>query len=82
MQDSKPLAFYSQKLNTGQKQYTTGKQELLSIVETLKNSKIFYWDRKLLHTRFIRISRMAISRTIASQDGNCYSKSMDQRMYM
>ena len=34
--DNKLLAFYSRKLNGAQKRYTTGKQELLSIVETLK----------------------------------------------
>ena len=35
-QDNKPLAFYSRKLNAAQRQYTTGEQELLSIVEMLK----------------------------------------------
>ena len=35
MQDNKPLAFYSRKLNKSQRNYTTGKQELLSIIETL-----------------------------------------------
>ena len=39
MQDGKPLAFYSCKLNTAQRNYTTGKQELLSIVEMLKDFK-------------------------------------------
>ena len=43
MQDDYPLAFYSRKLNSAQKGYATGKQELLSIVETLKNLKIYYW---------------------------------------
>ena len=39
MQDDRPLAFYSRKLNSAQKRYITGKQELLSIVETLKEFK-------------------------------------------
>jgi hypothetical protein len=36
MQEGKPLAFYSIKLNLEQTCYTTGEQELLSIVENLK----------------------------------------------
>jgi hypothetical protein len=36
MQNDKLIAFYSRKLNSAQKKYTTGEQELLSIVETLK----------------------------------------------
>ena len=35
-QDDKPIAFYSRKLNDAQTRYTTTEQELLSIVETLK----------------------------------------------
>ena len=36
MQEDKPIAFYSRKMNKAQRNYTTGEQELLSIVETLK----------------------------------------------
>jgi hypothetical protein len=36
MQEGKPLAFFSRKLSSAQTRYTTGEQEVLSIVETLK----------------------------------------------
>lgn len=39
MQEGKPLAFYSRKLNAAQKRYTTGEQELLSVVETQRISE-------------------------------------------
>ncbi len=50
MQNDKPLAFYSRKLNTAQKNYSTGEQELLSIVETLKEFKdILYGHSIIFH---------------------------------
>jgi hypothetical protein len=41
MQDKKPIAFYSQKLNTTQNLYTTtgSNRELLSAIETCKECK-------------------------------------------
>ena len=51
MQENKPLAFYSRKFNKAQKRYTTGEQELLSIVETLKEFKNILFGQKLIvHT--------------------------------
>ena len=51
LQDDRPLAFYSRKLNSAQKRYTTCKQELLSIVETLKEFKHILLGQKLIvHT--------------------------------
>ena len=51
MQDDRPLAFYSRKLNSAQKRYTTGDQELLSTVETLKEFKnILLGQQLIVHT--------------------------------
>jgi hypothetical protein len=51
MQDDHPLAFYNRKLNSTQKWYTNGKQELVSIVETLKEFKNILLAQKLkVHT--------------------------------
>jgi len=51
MQNDSPVAFYSRKRNSAQKRYTTGEQELLSIVETLKEFKNILLVQKLIvHT--------------------------------
>ena len=38
-QSNKPIVFYSRKMNDAQKRYPTNEQELLSIIETLKDFK-------------------------------------------
>jgi hypothetical protein len=48
IQEGKPLAFYSRKLNNAQKNYTTGEQELLSIVETLKEFRNILLGQKII----------------------------------
>ena len=51
MQDNKPLAFYSRKMDKAQQRYTTGEQELLSIVETLKEFRnILFGQKIIVHT--------------------------------
>ena len=46
--ENKPIAFYSCKFNKAQKCYTTGEQEVLSIVETLKEFKNILFGPKLI----------------------------------
>ena len=56
MQDDKPLAFYSRKLNKHQRNYTVGEQELLSIVETLKEfHNILFGQKIIVHTDHLNI---------------------------
>ena len=67
MQDNKPLAFYSRKLNKHQKRYTTGEQELLSIVETLKEfHNILLGQQLVVHTDHLNIlySKMPSPRVV------------------
>jgi hypothetical protein len=67
MQNDRPLAFYSRKLNSAQKRYTTGEQELLSIVETLKKFKYILLGQKLIvHTdhKNILYQKMSTDRII------------------
>ncbi|GAX22752.1 putative transposase [Fistulifera solaris] len=55
-QDDKPLAFYSRKMNKAQQRYTTGEQELLSIVETLKEFRsLLLGQRLIVHTDHMNI---------------------------
>jgi hypothetical protein len=56
IQEGKPLAFYSRKLNSAKTRYTTGEQELLSIVETLKEFRdIVLGQQVILHTDHLNI---------------------------
>jgi hypothetical protein len=48
MQEGKPLAFYSRKLNSAQTCYTTGEQELLSIVETMKEFRYILLGQQVI----------------------------------
>jgi hypothetical protein len=56
MQEGKPLAFYIRKLNSAQTRYTTGEQELLSIVETLKEFRdILLGQQVIVHIDHLNI---------------------------
>jgi hypothetical protein len=56
MQEGKPLAFYSRNLNSAQTRYTTGEQELLSIVETIKEFRdILLGQQVIVHTDHLTI---------------------------
>jgi hypothetical protein len=56
MQEGKLLAFYSRKLNSAQTRYTTGEQELIRIVETLKEFRdILLGEQVIVHTDHLNI---------------------------
>jgi hypothetical protein len=51
-QEEKPIAFFSRKLNSAQKRYTTGEQELFSIVEPLKEFRNIVLGYKIIGHRY------------------------------
>jgi hypothetical protein len=56
MQEVKLLAFYCRKLNSAQTRYTTGEQELLNIVETIKEFRDILLRQKVTaHTHHLNI---------------------------
>jgi hypothetical protein len=56
MQEGKHLAFYSRTLSSAQTRYTTGEQEPLSIVETLKEFiNILLGQKVIVHTDHLNI---------------------------
>ena len=56
MQAEKSLAFYTRRLNSAQAKYTTGEQELLSIVETLKTiENILLGQQLVVHTDHLNL---------------------------
>ena len=46
-QGGKPIAFYSRKLNSAQKNYTVGEREMLGVVETLKEYRTILLGRDI-----------------------------------
>ena len=46
-QDNRPIAFFSRKLNEAQTKYSLTEQELLSIIETLKEFRGMLWGQKI-----------------------------------
>ena len=76
-QKGKPIAFYTRKLNSSQKNYTTTERELLAIVETLKEFRnillghrvIVYTDHQNLTYKVFNTERVMRWRMIAEEYG-------------
>ena len=46
-QENRPIAYFSRKLSGAQSKYTINKQELLAIVETLKEFNGMLWGQQM-----------------------------------
>ena len=67
MQHNQRLAFYTRKLNSAQRNYSIGEQELLSIVETLKSFENILMGQKIVvHTDHLNLlyKKLASARLI------------------
>jgi RNase H-like domain found in reverse transcriptase len=66
-QDNAPVAFYSHKLDSAQKNYTTGEKEILSIVETLRAFHTLLYGSRDIHVH---------------TDHNTFAKQTNQRVLL
>ena len=80
-QRGKPLAFFSRKLNSAQKNYTVTEKELLAIVECLKQFRniVYGFPVKVYsdHKNLVHTATASESQRVISGDGSW--KNLDQK---